>query len=116
MKRPFNAHDIVDQLAAIYDESVTNLRQALARYVEDRSAPDPKSRKRGVFAYPELRIDYSGKLPVSAPARAELHPPRAGAVVQQQMPTPRPMKGRLLRASRTRVRHRTAETHVSARH
>src|SRR6476620_2655927 len=70
MKRPFNAHDIVDQLAAIYDESVTNLRQALARYVEDRSAPDPKSRKRGVFAYPELRLDYSGKLPVSAPARA----------------------------------------------
>jgi len=45
MKRPFNAHPIVDQLAVIYDESVRNLRQALARYVEGRSTPDSSSRK-----------------------------------------------------------------------
>jgi AMP nucleosidase len=70
MNRQLNAHDIVDQLAAIYDESVANLRQALARYVEDRTAPDERARKKGVFAYPELRIDYGGKLPASAPARA----------------------------------------------
>ena len=53
MKPQFNAHAIVDQLAAIYDESVANLRQALARYVEDRTPPDPKARKNGAFAYPE---------------------------------------------------------------
>jgi AMP nucleosidase len=70
MNRQFNAHHIVDQLAAIYDESVANLRQALARYVEDRTAPDERARKKGVFAYPELRIDYGGKLPASAPPRA----------------------------------------------
>jgi len=70
MSRPFNAHAVVDQLAAIYDESVTNLRQAVARYVEDRTPPDPKSRSKGAFAYPELRIDYAGKRPASAPARA----------------------------------------------
>ena len=70
MKRPFNAHLIVDQLAAIYDESVRNLRQALARYVEDRTTPDSRSRKKGIFAYPELRVDYSGDAPAAAVSRA----------------------------------------------
>ena len=70
MKRPFNANLIVDQLAAIYDESVTNLRQALARYIEDRTVPDARSRKKGAFAYPELRIDYAGKAPAAAISRA----------------------------------------------
>src|SRR6476661_7715790 len=70
MKRAFSAHAIVDQLAAIYDESVANLRQALARYVEDRTAPDSRTRKKGAFAYPELRIDYAGKVPAVAPSRA----------------------------------------------
>ena len=70
MKREFNAHGIVDELAAAYDESVANLRQALARYVEDRRPPETKARKNGVFAYPELRIDYAGKVPSSAPTRA----------------------------------------------
>ena len=70
MKRQFNANAIVDQLATIYDESVVNLRQALARYVEDRTPPDTRARKKGAFAYPELRIDYAGKAPVVAPSRA----------------------------------------------
>ena len=70
MKRPFNAHAIVDQLASIYDESVDNLRQALARYVEDQTPPDAHSRKKGAFAYPELRVDYAGSLPRPALARA----------------------------------------------
>src|SRR4029079_782284 len=70
MKRQFNAHAIVDQLAAIYDESVANLRQALGRYVEDRTSPDARARKKGLFAYPELRIDYAGKTQVAAPSRA----------------------------------------------
>ena len=50
MKPAFNAHAIVDQLAAIYDESVANLRQAVARYVEDRSPPDARARQKGAFA------------------------------------------------------------------
>jgi AMP nucleosidase len=70
MSRQFNAHAIVDQLAAIYDESVANLRQALALYVEHRTPPDARARKKGAFAYPELRIDYGGKMPATAPARA----------------------------------------------
>jgi AMP nucleosidase len=70
MKRQFNAHAVVDQLAAIYDESVANLREALSRYVEERMPPDARTRKKGAFAYPELRVDYAGKLPSQPPARA----------------------------------------------
>jgi len=70
MKRQFNAHAVVDQLAAIYDESVANLRQALSRYIEDRAPPDPKARNKGAFAYPELRLDYAGKVTAAAPSRA----------------------------------------------
>lgn len=70
MKRPFDANAIVDQLAAIYDESVANLRIALSRYVADRAPPDAKARKTGAFAYPELRIDYAGKAPAASPSRA----------------------------------------------
>jgi len=70
MSRQFNANAIVDQLAAIYDESVANLRHALARYVEERTPPDARARNKGAFAYPELRIDYGGKMPAAAPTRA----------------------------------------------
>ena len=65
MKPSFNAHATVDELVAIYDESVANLRQALAAYVEDRKPPAAAARKQGAFAYPELRIDYGGKVPAS---------------------------------------------------
>src|SRR5690348_4210301 len=63
-------HDVVDQLAAIYDESVDNLRQAVAAYVRDRRPPDPQARAAGTFAYPELRVRYSGKFPRPNVARA----------------------------------------------
>ncbi|HEV8406966.1 MAG TPA: AMP nucleosidase, partial [Sphingomicrobium sp.] len=61
---------IVDQLAAIYDESVDNLRCAVSAYVRERTAPDPKSRALGIFSYPELRIDYGGKIPQPTVTRA----------------------------------------------
>src|SRR3954468_5305088 len=70
MKRAFNAHAVVDQLAAIYDESVANLRQSLSRYVDDGTSPDARARKKGAFAYPELRVDYGGKAPAAPLARA----------------------------------------------
>ena len=70
MKRPFDANEIVDQLSAIYDVSVANLRTALSRYIEDRTPPNSKARREGLFAYPELRIDYAGNGPAAAPPRA----------------------------------------------
>ena len=52
---------IVDQLCSIYDESVANLREALAAYCEQGSHPDPAMRAEGCFAYPELRVAYRGE-------------------------------------------------------
>jgi len=61
---------ILDQLAAIYDESVGNLRAAIAAYVRDGQRPDPNARASGRFAYPELRIAYDPDTPPSLPSRA----------------------------------------------
>jgi AMP nucleosidase len=65
-----DAHAVVDRLAAIYDESVANLRHSLADYVRGRKLPDPGARSKGCFAYPELRVDYAAKLPRPAVGRA----------------------------------------------
>jgi AMP nucleosidase len=55
---------ILDELEAIYEQSVTNLRQALSAYAKDGSRPAPNDRANGCFAYPELRVGYD---PVSPP-------------------------------------------------
>ncbi len=72
MVKTQSVHGIVDQLCAIFDESVANLRQALALYIETGERPDPKARAEGRFAYPELRIDYhpTAPRPTTAPTRA----------------------------------------------
>jgi AMP nucleosidase len=70
MNQPTGVHRIVDELVAIYDESVSNLREALSSYVSDRVAPTAEARAEGCFAYPELRVDYRGAPPRSSPARA----------------------------------------------
>jgi len=70
MKKGFDAGAIVDQLASIYDESVANLRRALAAYIKDRTQPDPVARSKGSFAYPELRISYAGAPPQRQVQRA----------------------------------------------
>src|SRR5437868_326724 len=63
---------IVDQVCAIFDESVANLRSALTAYLRDGELPDPKDRAAGRFAYPELRIDYhpTAPRPANPPVRA----------------------------------------------
>ena len=61
---------IIQQLCAVYDESVANLRGALARYLTDGTVPDPEERAKGLFAYPELCIDYDNMLPAEFPSRA----------------------------------------------
>ena len=70
MNRNPSTHSVVDQLADIYDESVANLREALSAYVSQGTIPNPRARAKGCFAYPELRIDYAGKLPRPNLARA----------------------------------------------
>ena len=63
---------IVEQLCAIFDESVADLREALKAYLDRGELPDPKDRAAGRFAYPELRIDYhpTSPRPAHGPVRA----------------------------------------------
>ncbi|HEX6375820.1 MAG TPA: AMP nucleosidase [Allosphingosinicella sp.] len=61
---------IIEQLCEMFDESVAELRSALARYLMRGERPDPAERARGLFAYPELRIDYSFDQPPKFPPRA----------------------------------------------
>ena len=61
---------LIEQLCDTYDASVTALRGALARYLLKGERPDPAERADGLFAYPELRIDYRDDKPVKFPSRA----------------------------------------------
>jgi AMP nucleosidase len=61
---------LIDQLCEMFDESVAALRSALARYLMRGERPDPEARANGLFAYPELRIDYSFDAPPHFPPRA----------------------------------------------
>ena len=61
---------LIDALCEMSDESVAALRSALARYLLKDERPDPEARAQGLFAYPELRIDYDDDKPVNFPARA----------------------------------------------
>jgi AMP nucleosidase len=61
---------LIDELCAMSDDSVAALRGALARYLAKDERPDPQARAEGLFAYPELRIDYHDYKPVRFPARA----------------------------------------------
>jgi hypothetical protein len=61
---------LVDQLCEIYDQSVTALRSALASYLRSGERPDAEERANGLFAYPELRIEYSHEQPPEFPTRA----------------------------------------------
>ncbi len=51
---------ILAQLQSIYDEAVSNLREDVIAFGRDGQIPDPAKRKDGSYAYPELRLHYSG--------------------------------------------------------
>jgi AMP nucleosidase len=72
MLKTQSVQSIVDQLCAIFDESVANLRVALKAYIESGELPDPDKRAAGWFAYPELRIEYHPSMPrpAQSPTRA----------------------------------------------
>ncbi|MCA1654490.1 MAG: AMP nucleosidase [Sphingomicrobium sp.] len=61
---------LLDELEAIYDRSVGNLRAGLNAYARNSSRPDRAARAEGAFAYPELRIEYDPEVPPPTPARA----------------------------------------------
>ncbi len=64
------AADIVRELDRLYSASVDRLKTAVAAYIADRTEPDPAWRKDGSFAYPEIRIRFSGAPSRTAPPRS----------------------------------------------
>ena len=61
---------VIESLCGMYDESVANLRNALARYLKSGERPDATARGEGMFAYPELRIEYRYDPKETIPARS----------------------------------------------
>ena len=61
---------VIEQLCTIYEESVAALRSALARYLSCGERPNQAQRLDGLFAYPELRIDYGSGTQLGLPSRA----------------------------------------------
>ena len=70
MTRTEDIPGIIAELIETYDRSVSCLRAALARYLKTGEKPDRQARTDGLFAYPELRIDYRFDSPPKFPGRA----------------------------------------------
>ncbi|MDX7952756.1 AMP nucleosidase [Lichenihabitans sp. Uapishka_5] len=60
--------EAVDRLIALDQQATDTLRQALVRFMEDGTPPDPADRVR--FRYPELRVTYAPQGPMPRLKRA----------------------------------------------
>lgn len=54
------ASNIVAELDELYNAAIARLKAALSSYLVDGTAPDPKSRDDGSFAYPEIHLTFRG--------------------------------------------------------
>jgi AMP nucleosidase len=64
----------LDEVGAIYDASVANLRDAIETYLRDGTRPTLEERAQGRFAYPELSIEYDAAVtPALSRAYARLN-------------------------------------------
>ena len=70
MSDPASVKKAIAELAAIYDESVSNLRASLDAYISKGERPSAEKRRKGAFAYPELRLRYDKPRTKPAPSRA----------------------------------------------
>ncbi|WP_235890416.1 AMP nucleosidase [Sandaracinobacter neustonicus] len=61
---------LVDELAAIHEKSVENLRSRLKLFLEGGAPPSAEERAAGLFAYPELVLDWSAQEGVPRFSRA----------------------------------------------
>ena len=60
----------LDRLEALYNQSVTSLRDAVGNFLATGERVDPEARARGLFAYPQLRISWFGDRPAHLATRS----------------------------------------------
>ena len=65
-----SGRDLVDQLDTLFNAATNRLRTAIQAYVLNGTRPDPSSRTDGSFAYPEIRVHYSGEDNGPVPTRS----------------------------------------------
>ena len=61
---------LVAELDALFNAATGALRDAINAYVTDGTRPDPAARSDGRFAYPEIRLIYSGNDATPPPLRS----------------------------------------------
>ena len=61
---------LVDELDALFTAATNRLRDAIRAYVVNGTRPDTSARSDGSFAYPEIRVVYSGEASDTAPMRS----------------------------------------------
>ncbi|RZM34474.1 MAG: AMP nucleosidase, partial [Sphingomonas sp.] len=64
------ASEIVAELDRLYAASVDRLQAALTAYLTDGTIPDADARRDGSFAYPEIRLSFTGEPGRPAPMRS----------------------------------------------
>jgi AMP nucleosidase len=65
-----NAETIVAELTSLYEGAVERLRAALTAFITDGERPHQDMRTNGAFAYPEIRLRYSGMRENHVPLRS----------------------------------------------
>lgn len=78
MTETMNATAALDRLETLYNQSVANLRAAVRDFLATGNRVDPAARADGLFAYPELRVRWSGDRPANLEPRAYARLSKAG--------------------------------------
>jgi len=78
MTETMTAQAALDRLQTLYDQSVSNLREAVRTFLATGERPDAQARAAGLFSYPELRVSWFGERPANLASRAYARISRPG--------------------------------------
>jgi AMP nucleosidase len=60
----------LDRLETLYEQSVSNLREAVGAFLRTGERADPEARAKGAFSYPQLKVSWFGERPANLETRA----------------------------------------------
>ena len=78
MTDTMTAQAALDRLETLYNEAVTNLREAVRTFLATGERPDPEARAKGLFSYPQLRVSWFGERPAHLAPRSYARLSRPG--------------------------------------